>query len=251
MNKTIATTTACATLLWISVVHALPTAQQSCDSARVTAWKVYTSCIDRALAKSYSDYGFDPSPPFRSCRHTYFRQWARFQGKASLAGSVCRGARFSDNGDGTVTDNLTTLVWEKKTNYDSSMNYADPNDGNNTYTSSAGPPYEENGTAFTGFLAGLNAGGGFAGSNGWRLPTVAEIQTILLDFTCRGGCVCPSFPCVDPALDAVNTPGGLTKSATTYVPNVEGAWIVDFGGGFVRAILKTTSSFARAVRGGL
>ena len=51
MTKTIVTMVACATLLWAGTACAVATAQQSCDYARIRAWKVYTSCIDAVVAK--------------------------------------------------------------------------------------------------------------------------------------------------------------------------------------------------------
>ena len=100
-------------------------------------------------------------------------------------------------------------MWEKKTD-DGGIN-----DKDNGYSwSITGAPYAESGSAFTSFLLTVNVGG-FAGANGWRLPTVAEVQTILLDFRCTGEgggptCRCPSFPCVDPALDFANTHSGFS-----------------------------------------
>src|SRR5437773_42892 len=66
--------------------------------------------------------------------------------------------RFVDNGDGTVTDNETGLIWEKKTGtVGTAVNCAtttcsDPHDLNNTYTwSSSGTAAD--GRAFTDFLS--------------------------------------------------------------------------------------------------
>ena len=69
--------------------------------------------------------------------------------------------RFVDNLDGTVTDTQTNLMWEQKTN-DGTVH-----DVGNLYTLGTGTPNWEtkNGTAFTVFLAGLNADAGFAGHN--------------------------------------------------------------------------------------
>ena len=62
---------------------------------------------------------------------------------------------YTDNDDGTITDNNTGLMWEKK---DSLGGGADPDnahDADNTYSwSSSGT--DPDGTAFTDFLGELN-----------------------------------------------------------------------------------------------
>jgi hypothetical protein len=113
---------------------------------------------------------------------------------------------------------LTGLTWEKKDNA------SGIHDKDNVYTWSTGSPYKGNGTAFATFFTGATTGlnvAGFAGAKDWRLPTLAELQTIVLDFTCTGTgggakCSCPSTPCVDPALDAANTQSSLYWSSTTF-----------------------------------
>jgi hypothetical protein len=77
--------------------------------------------------------------------------------------------RFIDNGDGTVSDTTTGLMWEKKTT-DGSVHEV-----SKTFTWSTGSPYNFDGTAKTAFLDVLNdvAGSGahcFAGYCDWRLP---------------------------------------------------------------------------------
>jgi len=67
------------------------------------------------------------------------------------------GTRCVDNGDGTVSDTVTGLMWEKKDNLDSTSNLSDPHDADNTYTWSLGGADEApNGTAYTDFLHRLN-----------------------------------------------------------------------------------------------
>jgi hypothetical protein len=224
---------------------AVPTAQQKCNSARVTAWKKFQSCVDAVLAKDAKGVSFDAFAAHAKCRHKYFAKWAAFQ---SYAGSTCVGTRFTDNGDQTVTDNLTGLVWEKKDDSGS------VHDKDNTYTWSTGAPYKEDGTLFSSFLFVLNVST-FGGANGWRVPTLAELQTIVLDFKCKGSgggptCTCPSSPCVDPALDAANTQAlpYWTSSSTISYPFY--AWTPGFSNGNVFVFQKFFSQQVRAVRGG-
>jgi len=247
MTKTTLTASACATLLWAGTALATPTAQQQCDYTRITAWKTYQGCVEGVVAKDAKGVQFDEFGAFARCRHAYFVKWAGFQGKSSLAGSTCIGPRFTEPvvTDGTVTDNLTTLVWEKQ-DLSGSIH-----DANNSYSLSTGPPYAEDGTAFTSFLATINSASGFAGSNGWRLPTLPELQTILLDFPCRGfRCSCPSDPCVDSSFGT--TVSGSYWSVTSHISDPISAWPVEFSNGSVVGTLNKEAHMAvRAVRGGL
>ncbi|MCZ2110602.1 MAG: DUF1566 domain-containing protein, partial [Dehalococcoidia bacterium] len=81
---------------------------------------------------------------------------------------------FTDNGDGTITDNMTGLMWEKKSD-DGSIH-----DKDNKYTwGMTSSPYTMNGTMVTEFLAALNTGSGFAGHTDWRIPNRFELESLL------------------------------------------------------------------------
>jgi hypothetical protein len=186
------------------------------------------------------------------CRANYFKNWTTFQKKRSLVGSDCEGDRFTDNGDGSVTDNLTRLTWEKKDDA------GGIHDKDNFYTWSTGAPWNETGTIFTDFLATLN-GTAFAGSSGWRLPTFAELQTLLLDYPCTGewataGCECETIPCVDAAI-GTPSPSGLYASSTTWPEFAHAELDITFGSGGWFVLLfcpnqKACGKRAIAVRGG-
>ena len=85
---------------------------------------------------------------------------------------------FRDNGDGTVSDDSTGLMWEKKTDHPTGS--ADVH--NVTYRYSWSAPQvtgtEPDGTAFTMFLRILNENQ-FAGHSDWRLPTRQELLSIV------------------------------------------------------------------------
>ena len=68
---------------------------------------------------------------------------------------VCKSTlpRYVDNGDGTVTDNITGLMWEKKT----STCTGEITCWTNFYTWTSTGTLAD-GTLFTSFIAGLNGG---------------------------------------------------------------------------------------------
>ncbi len=115
---------------------------------------------------------------------------------------ICKSAvpRYTDNGDGTVTDNQTGLMWEEQTTQSCA---SAPNCINTTYAWTLSTPYA-NGPLFMQFVAGLNGGDYFdpaisqfpaiglevntnifvtaglpcfAHHCDWRLPTLPELQT--------------------------------------------------------------------------
>jgi len=152
-----------------------------------------------------------------------------------------------DNGDGTITDTKTGLMWEKKSD-DGTIH-----DKDNTYTWSTGAPWNNTGTAFTAFLATLNAGGGFAGYTDWRLPNRKELESLtnLQTFS----------PATFPAFDTACAPACTVLmcsctvssgywSSSSCADGPQGAWVVDFGDGYVGAGDKTGNDYVRAVRAG-
>jgi hypothetical protein len=172
---------------------------------------------------------------------------------AGSDGAEQRGAArsFTDNGDGTITDNVTGLMWEKKSDDDSI------HDVENQYTWSTGTNNMD-GTIVTTFLADLNGGGGFAGHTDWCIPNVYELQSLVnfavrspsafseFNSTCTGGCTVTTCSC---------TPSGDHWSSTTLEEEADGpifAWVVDFYKGNTNAYsgYKEGSLSVRAVRSG-
>ena len=157
---------------------------------------------------------------------------------------------YVDNGDGTITDTSTGLMWEKKSD-DGTIH-----DKDNTYTwsgASYGSTYVLDGTAATTFLAALNAGGGFAGHTDWRLPNETELYSLVnlqnvnpavsaaFNTGCAASCTVLTCSCTVPS---------FYWSSSTFAGLPQFAWGVNFVGGSTDANLKGSSLWVRAVRGG-
>jgi hypothetical protein len=163
---------------------------------------------------------------------------------ASNGTQTCQ-ARYFDNGDGTVTDNQTGLMWEKK----SAAGTGDVHDVNNVYTWSAAASTDPTGTLYRDFLQQLNGldflGGAscFAGHCDWRIPSPGELRSTL-----QGSypdCY-PTTTCTPP--DPPFGPTQLNNYWSSSSATTDYAWYVSFILGSVYINFKTNPGYARAVR---
>jgi hypothetical protein len=161
---------------------------------------------------------------------------------------------YVDNGDGTVTDNQTGLMWEKKTGVVDTPNSGDIHDVNNAYlwAVAIAPFADPNGTLYSDFLQRLNGLTSQISSQGlacfadhcdWRIPTVSELHSILSATSpCSVG-----LPCIDQAIF------GPTQMLTYWTSDSLAAaprfaWSIDFANGTIYTIFKPNELNARAVR---
>jgi len=171
-------------------------------------------------------------------------------------GSVQAGAprSFTDNGDGTITDNTTGLMWEKKDDF------GGLHDQDNTYTwTSVRCTGLADGTLFTIFLPALNAGDGFAGYTDWRIPNRFELESLYsmaevgppytqarthpeFLLNCEPGCTATSCSCTS------------ILGTWTSTDQINGAclsYLADFDSTLTTTDWKDELHVVRAVRGGL
>ncbi|MFN2426809.1 MAG: DUF1566 domain-containing protein [Candidatus Binatia bacterium] len=150
-------------------------------------------------------------------------------------------ASFTNNGNGTITDGRTGLMWELLTD-DGTIH-----DWNNTYTWAA---------AFT-KVNDLNTAV-FGGHSDWRVPNVREVQS-LVDFGRTAPTIDPVFSSgfvvgCGPASCSL-TQSGLywTSTSVQTSPSFHWAWYVSFGAGSTdgHATNKSLPRFVRAVRSGV
>lgn len=176
--------------------------------------------------------------------------------------------KYKNNGNGTVTDLNTLLIWEKQSD-DGTIH-----DKDNLYT------WEE---GFNVHVAMLNntcekdeamickrnadcapVGGscGFAGKRDWRVPNVKELQSIInygIPITFENPTVSPTFntQCIADAnvlTGSCTVPsiyGSSTSCASDTPDLLNCVWGVDFLSGNVQSIDRSTPFNVRAVRGGL
>lgn len=130
-----------------------------------------------------------------------------------------QGPRFTDNGDGTITDNATGLMWAK--------------DGDGPGCGSGGLGKRDDSLFFANILT-------FAGYNDWRLPNTLELVSIA-DYG-------RDHPAIDPIF--TNTKNGAYWTSTSGNENPAYGFYVHFLNGMHTLGDITTPHFIRLVRGG-
>ncbi|WP_295401488.1 DUF1566 domain-containing protein [uncultured Thiocystis sp.] len=134
-------------------------------------------------------------------------------------------SRFRDNGNGSVTDLATNLIWKQ---------CAEGLSGGDCATGSA------SGFAWSQALQHA-ADHVFAGSSPWRLPNKKELTSLV------------EQRCVAPAINSrffPNTPSSWFWSSSPYASGSYYAWDVSFGYGYVSYSYKDYAEYVRLVRGG-
>ena len=138
------------------------------------------------------------------------------------AGVAWPSPRFTDNADGTVTDNLTGLVWLKNANCFGSKTWASALADCNTLNSGE---------------CGLSDG---SAEGDWRLPNVKELQS-LTDFSNYGPALTTGHP-------FTNVLGNGYWSGTSYAYSTDSAWYVSMNHGYVYYYNKSNYYYVWPVR---
>jgi hypothetical protein len=175
---------AAATVLSAVAAPARATTSESCFAERLKAFGSLRKCQRGEDAKAIQGRSADPA----KCQATFDQKIAKIRARAAAAGVPCR---YRDNGDNTVSDFDTGLMWVKLFALDG-MPSPFILDADNNFTWQAA-------AAAAGSLAGTSTDGATiipAPGNGsytdWRLPTILELDTIV-DLTvpgCRSGAAC-------------------------------------------------------------
>ncbi len=134
-------------------------------------------------------------------------------------------ASYTDNGNGTVTDATTSLIWQK-----CSM-------GQNNDATCSGSATTATWVNAIAYCENLTLGG----HSNWRLPNVNELKSIVA--TTR----------ISPAIDVSAFPGTQSSaywSSTNYAGGADGAWFVHFPNGYTNASGKAGAYYVRCVSAG-
>ena len=123
--------------------------------------------------------------------------------------------RFADNGNGTICDNLTGLMWEQ---------------------APSGTSDWEGALSYTNDLV-------LGGHSDWRLPNVNELESLI-----NAGAANPDAWLNSQGFSGIQA--DFYWSSTTYAPTTAYAWGVNMNDGYVGSGTKTVSYYVLAVRSG-
>ena len=171
----------------------------------------------------------------RTCESAGFLAGKLACSGCALDTSACTNDRYTDNGDGTVTDHQTRLMWQKSTDCTGCVV-----DKDNTYSWSSPVSLSPDGSVFLTFLAELNGPSPFAGYDDWRLPTITELQSIA---DCSFG-----DPCIDQSIFGLVLPDHAYWTSSSYTFDHSRAWYVYSANGLNYVDNKRDNNYARAVR---
>jgi Protein of unknown function (DUF1566) len=285
MRKTSLTIVAvCATLLWAGAVHArfkpppLTCAQRQVrDVDALTGWLTVGQALCTAdLTRHDCETNVCSPQAFPATGQTTPYALGVDDGEIQAGAAL----NYTDNGDGTITDNNTKLMWEKKSDdggihdEDNSYRWSGLCQDNSTRCGTSADCSGLSGTALctatdgqgTGltifqWVAQLNAEK-FAGHTDWRIPNLKELESIVdsqnydpavdAEFfntvSCSSGCTLDG---AGGTTECSCTKSGFYWSATTYIGLPSYAWNVFFDDGSVSGGSKPNLNYVRAVRSGL
>ena len=145
--------------------------------------------------------------------------------------STAPDGRYTDHGDGTVTDTTTSLMWKRCSEGQSGSNCSGTAN-TSTWQEALQIP------------ANINTQGGFAGYSDWRLPNLKELASLIEE------------RCYNPAINISYFPSLPTSSSSAYWSStptpryLSDAWGVLFNHGNDNYGSRTSRTYVRLVRTG-
>ena len=213
----------------VAVTHYYASESSTTHSATASGWASYSTSVSFSLSsgigsKTVTVWSKDGAGTIStsSSATTRFYKFPDTGQTSNLVGSAGDGEdsdylinapSYTDNGDGTTTDDNTGLMWQQQDD-GSTYNYANAG----TYCSTLS----------------------LAAHTDWRLPNEVELQRIV-DY----GKTTP------PMIDAVafpSTQSSVYWTSTVYAPDTPIAWGVYFSSGYVDNNNQTSTYYVRCVR---
>jgi Protein of unknown function (DUF1566) len=234
-GPTVVAAVAAAIALAGSAVPATAITSAGCFAQRLKAWGSLRKCQRQEEAKAVRGRSSDPA----KCQATFDRKAEMLRAEAAAVAVPCR---FRDNGDNTVSDFDTGLMWVRQVAFDG-MPSPFILDADDTFTWQAAAE-----TAAK--LAGTSASGttiipvtGNGSYTDWRLPTIVELAGIVDPAApgCRSG-----GACIDPIFSdtAPRDYWSATRSSNAPSP----AAFIDFFNGLIEFSNPVADLHAREVR---
>ncbi len=153
------------------------------------------------------------------CADPAWAEWPMPNSSVDVANGAPNAESYTNNGDGTVTDNVTGLMWQRAT-----------------------PAGELTQTQAISSCTSLN----LAGHNDWRLPSTIELLSIV-DYTqsqpAIDGVIFPSTP---PQVFVAATP--VASASASFGSSMCSVWVVSFNDGSTDCISATGAGYVRCVR---
>ena len=139
-------------------------------------------------------------------------------------------SRYTDHGNGTVTDTKTGLSWKQCSEGQTASSGGCSGDASSyTWDQALQQP------------ATLNSGGGYAGHSDWRLPNIKELASL--------GALDRNSPSINSALFP-STPSAWFWSSSPYAYDGVNAWKFGFYDGSDNNDSRNNDYHVRLVRGG-
>lgn len=136
-------------------------------------------------------------------------------------------SQLQDNGNGTITDRKTGLIWKQCV------------EGLSGNTCASGSAEIFSWQQALQRAQTVNSGGGFAGASDWRVPTIKELSSLV------------EQQCAGPAINLTRFPNpgsDFVWSSSAVAGDADSAWGVYFGSGNANWNVKDNSGQLRLVR---
>lgn len=148
----------------------------------------------------------------KGCADPVWAQWPMSNAQTDVAAGAPNPESYTDNFDGTVTDNVTSLVWQQSV-----------------------PPGMVTQAEALRYCASLS----LAGHMDWRLPSYVELFSIVDPSTFNPSINGSVFPA---------TPADYSWTSTLHAGSPDYAWAVDFTSGDPLSIVASSAKYVRCVR---